>query len=244
MGFGLALLFSFPLVVAADPPPDIPATAPWGNVRRQIQSEQDHRIGRSLPAQETEAMDVEKMLGGEAAESARARSLEDRDVGALTKAANQGDADAQYWLGFAYYAGKDVRQDVAEAARWWGKAADQGHARAQSNLGVVYYHGTGVRQDFAEAVRWYKKAADQGDAGAQNSLGVAYFTGKGAPQNYVEAYFWGNLAAALGKGGAENAVASARDQAAAKLSPSELSATQKRCRQWVEAFERRRAQKR
>jgi hypothetical protein len=128
--------------------------------------------------------------------------------------------------------------------RWYKKAADQGDAGAQNSLGVAYFTGKGVPQDYAEAFRWYKKAADQGDAGAQNSLGVAYFTGKGAPQNYVEAYFWGNLAAALGKGGAENAVASARDQAAAKLSPSELSATQKRCRQWVEAFERRRAQKR
>jgi TPR repeat protein len=110
-------------------------------------------------------------------------------------------------------------------------------------VGNRYCEGKGVPQDNAEAVRWWKRAADQGDAGAQNSLGVAYFTGKGVSQNYAEAYFWENLAAALGKGGTDKSVASARDQAAAKLSPATLSATQKRCRQWLEAFEKRRAQK-
>ena len=159
------------------------------------------------------------------------------------KAADQGEAWAQSCLGLAYDRGQGVPQDYAEAVRWWKRAADQGNADAQNLVGSACYAGKGVPQDYAEAVRWWKRAADQGDAGAQNSLGVAYFTGKGVPQNYVEAYFWGNLAAALGKGGTEKSVASARDHAAAQLSPSELSATQKRCRQWLDAFEKRKAQK-
>ena len=99
-------------------------------------------------------------------------------------------------------------------------------------------------QDYAEAVRWYKKAADQGDADAQYDLGVAYYNGEGVPQDYAEAYFWENLAVALNADAKRDFLAKSRDDAGARLSPSQLSATQKRCRQWLEAFEKRKAQER
>ena len=54
------------------------------------------------------------------------------------KAAEQGDASAQYNLGNGYRRGKGVTQDYAEAANWYRKAAEQGNAWAQSNLGVMY----------------------------------------------------------------------------------------------------------
>ena len=41
-------------------------------------------------------------------------------------AAEQGDAAAQYNLGFAYYNGEGVEQDYAEAVKWWQMAAEQG----------------------------------------------------------------------------------------------------------------------
>ncbi|MSO74665.1 MAG: sel1 repeat family protein, partial [Alphaproteobacteria bacterium] len=65
--------------------------------------------------------------------------------------AEQGDADAQYKLGWMYRDGQGVLQDYAEAARWYRKAADQGDAWAQTNLGWMYNHGQGVAQDHAEA---------------------------------------------------------------------------------------------
>ena len=61
-----------------------------------------------------------------------------------------------------YDQGEGVKQDYAEAVRWYRKAADQGDADAQFCLGVMYYNGNGVKQDYAEAVRWYFKAAEQG----------------------------------------------------------------------------------
>jgi len=70
-----------------------------------------------------------------------------------------------------------VKQDHAEAARWYRKAAEQGHADAQYNLGVMYENGQGVRQDHAESVRWYRKAAEQGHAEPQYNLGVMYENG-------------------------------------------------------------------
>ncbi|HJX51885.1 MAG TPA: tetratricopeptide repeat protein, partial [Polyangia bacterium] len=159
------------------------------------------------------------------------------------KAADQGDASAQANLGRAYDNGEGVPQDYAEAARLFRKAADQGNASAQSSLGLAYFRGKGVPQDREKAARLFRKAADQGNASGQHNLGRAYFAGLGVPLDYREAYFWANLAAAINKDVKEDSFASLRDGAAAKLSPAELSAVQKRCRQWMDAFEKRKAQK-
>ena len=59
----------------------------------------------------------------------------------LRKAADQGYAPAQYYLGRAYSSGDGVAEDLAEAVRWYRKAADQGDAAAQCSLGVIYELG-------------------------------------------------------------------------------------------------------
>ena len=74
-------------------------------------------------------------------------------------AAERGDADAQVSLGFCYYFGKGVKQDDAEALKWYRKAAEQGHTTGQINLGNRYANGEGVEKDYAEAVKWLRKAA-------------------------------------------------------------------------------------
>ena len=77
-----------------------------------------------------------------------------------------------------------MKQDYAEAVRWFRKAAEQGHAGAQSNLGVMYKNGQGVKRDHAEAVRWFRKAAEQGQAKAHYNLGVMYANGQGVRQDH------------------------------------------------------------
>ena len=57
------------------------------------------------------------------------------------KAADQGDADAQWILGFMYEKGKGVAKDESTAVEWYRKAADQGYARAQRNLETMYAQG-------------------------------------------------------------------------------------------------------
>ena len=106
------------------------------------------------------------------------------------QAAERGDAHAQALLGNMYANGRDVRQDYAEAVRWYRQAAEQGHAVAQKNLGVMYYEGRGVRQDDAEAVRWYRQAAAQGFAAAQTLLGMMYENGRGVHQDLALAQEW------------------------------------------------------
>ena len=51
------------------------------------------------------------------------------------KAAEQGHADAQTYLGYCYKSGQGVPKDYSEAVKWYRKAAEQGNASAQNNLG-------------------------------------------------------------------------------------------------------------
>ena len=61
-----------------------------------------------------------------------------------------------------YDSGRGVRQDDAEALRWYRKAAEQGYAKAQYNLGLMYANGHGVHQDFDLSKEWFGKACDGG----------------------------------------------------------------------------------
>jgi hypothetical protein len=66
-----------------------------------------------------------------------------------------GMANAQFMLGDMHIKGFGVRQDWAEAAKWYLQAADQGHPVAQFMLGVLYSSGLGVLQDNVQAHRWF-----------------------------------------------------------------------------------------
>ena len=50
------------------------------------------------------------------------------------KAAEQGNADAQYNLGIMYSFGKGVPEDDAEAAKWFRKAAEQAGRRLRASM--------------------------------------------------------------------------------------------------------------
>ena len=76
--------------------------------------------------------------------------------------AERGNAQAQFNLGMMYENGQGVRQDYAEALRWYRKAAEQGYAKAQYNLGLMYANGHGVHQDFHLSKEWFGKACDGG----------------------------------------------------------------------------------
>ena len=76
--------------------------------------------------------------------------------------AEQGDANAQYNLGFMYDKGIGVLQDFTEAVKWYRLSAEQGFATAHTNLGVMYENGTGVLQDNVTAHMWYNIASANG----------------------------------------------------------------------------------
>jgi len=77
-------------------------------------------------------------------------------------AAAQGDADAQFGLGFMYANGNGVPQDYKEAEKWFRLAAAQGDADAQFGLGAMYYAGLRVNEDYVQAYKWFDLSAAQG----------------------------------------------------------------------------------
>ena len=84
------------------------------------------------------------------------------NINSYRKAANQGDAEAQFNLGLTYKEGQEVQQDNKMAAKWYQKAAQQDHITAQFNLGLLYQDGKGIRQNKTNAKEWYGRACDGG----------------------------------------------------------------------------------
>ena len=80
----------------------------------------------------------------------------------LQRLADQGDAQAQFELGFRYAHGYGVSRDDQEAAKWYRQAADQGDGDAQHALGVMYDEGQGVPKDYVLAHMWLNLAAAKG----------------------------------------------------------------------------------
>jgi hypothetical protein len=145
-----------------------------------------------------------------------------------TPLAEQGNALAQFGLGYVYEHGQGVPHDFVQAAKWYRLAAEQGNADAQLKLGTMYNSGWGVPKTYAEAAKWWQLAADQGLAVAQHHLGGMYYSGKGVPKDYVLAHLWFNLAAAQG---IEDAV-KARDAVAKLITPDQLGKAQQLAREW------------
>lgn len=113
------------------------------------------------------------------------------------RAAQAGDANAQYTLGEWYENGLGRRENPEKAFFWYQRAAAQGHAGARRKfeedcrsayyrerlaaeggdpdacyaLGARHEMGDGVRRDRGRAMRWYRRAAKGGDPEAAYALG-------------------------------------------------------------------------
>src|SRR3954468_22662529 len=85
-----------------------------------------------------------------------------QSIDELTKAADEGDATAQFTLGMRYSRGDGVPVDLGTGAAWFTKAALQGDPDAQLNIGMMYERGDGVTRNLRTAAEWYGKAANQG----------------------------------------------------------------------------------
>jgi hypothetical protein len=146
----------------------------------------------------------------------------------LKPLAEEGNAEAQWYLGVMCHDGQGVPQDYNEAVKWFRKAAEQGYAKAQFNFGVMYRRGHGVQQDNTEAVKLYRKAAEQGFAEAQLNLGVMYAEGQGVQQDFVQAHMWIDLAAASG----DRSAVKDREIVASKMTPSQIAEAQRLAKEW------------
>lgn len=126
---------------------------------------------------------------------------EDRSPEELLRAAQAGDAQAQYdWALHLTYRDEP---DLAQAALWFRRAAEQGHRAAQFDLGRAYVVGRGVERDRTEGAKWFRLAAEQGHPGAQTSLGFAHEWGLGVALDQREAVKWYRRSAEQGSSSAQ-----------------------------------------
>lgn len=110
-------------------------------------------------------------------------------------AAENGDADAQFKLGYCYDNGSGVKKDHAEAVKWYRKAAEQGHPEA--NLALAADDGV-TQENIKDVLPWILKIAERGNARAQYGMGVCHENGIGVQKDPKLAVYWYRLAADKG----------------------------------------------
>ncbi|MBF0152150.1 MAG: sel1 repeat family protein [Magnetococcales bacterium] len=153
-------------------------------------------------------------------------------VVAVRVLAEQGNPRAQHNLGALYMEGKGVKQDSAEAARWFRLAAEQGDHLSQHNLGILLLRGVGTPADPGAAFAWFSRAAERGNPRSLFSLGGMLLEGLGVEQDVAQAYMWFCLAAEESPPEARHETETVRDHVAALLSPEQIEPIHARARQW------------
>ena len=110
----------------------------------------------------------------------------------FTPLAEQGNEEAQLFLGKMYMLGQGVLKDPAQAIKYFKASAAQGNADAQFFLGSMYLL---PQTDIGEGVKWLRISAEQGNQDAQWLLGKTYMQGvKESPRDLVQAEMWLRLA--------------------------------------------------
>ena len=122
------------------------------------------------------------------------------------KAAEQGHAEAQLWLGNCYYLGEGVPKDEAEAERWWRKAAEQGQADAQKALArqVRNRRTSSLRTNNGSPQTQNMNGKSTGDGTFEYNMGALAFQ----RSDYSDALQWFRKAAAKGNGAAQSMIGS------------------------------------
>ena len=85
------------------------------------------------------------------------------------QAAQNGDPNGYFLLGFFYYQGEGVTQNFTEAIKWFKKAANNGLSNSYGFLGACYI----TQKNYVEAINWFKKAINNGDC-CYADLGACY----------------------------------------------------------------------
>ena len=84
--------------------------------------------------------------------------------------ANKGYAPAQNYIGFRYYNGEGIAQNLDSAIYWIKAAAAQGDITAASNIGYLLLDSPEIPHDTIEALNWLEIAAEGGVRDAQIKL--------------------------------------------------------------------------
>lgn len=111
--------------------------------------------------------------------------------------ANEGNAEAQFDIAYAYFNGEGIERDYASAAMWFKRSARQNYAKAQYNLAYCYMNGRGVPRNYDKASDLLHQSANNNYKRAQLTLADCYANGILVEQNEKESQKWMAMAANL-----------------------------------------------
>ena len=106
-------------------------------------------------------------------------------VNQLTIRAENGDAAAQYFLGFLSWS-----ESPELAFKWFERSAQRGCLEGILNVAQNYSEGQGVEADQQAAFEWYLRAAEADDKTAMKMVAHHYREGLGVDQDLEQARYW------------------------------------------------------
>ena len=115
----------------------------------------------------------------------------------MRKAAEAGNAEAQYNLGYCYQAGIEVPQSDSIANTWYQLSAAQGWKDAQFKIAYSYSNGRGYKKNDSLAFHWTLECARQNDPDCMFNLVGLYQTGTGVGRNLDSMIAWASRLGAL-----------------------------------------------
>lgn len=105
-------------------------------------------------------------------------------------AAEEGDPEGQYCMGFCYAIGEGVKKSSRKAMRYLSMAARQGEPNAQLMLGSFYCQGKHVIKNQKKAFRYFISSAEKGNPTAQYFVGRYFVEGIHGEQNRSVGIGW------------------------------------------------------
>ena len=118
----------------------------------------------------------------------------DKAMALIKPLAEQGNPEAQYFMGTFYWYGSGITRSSPIAQKWFSKAyatwlaaAEQGDVSAMVEISRMINSGLGVERDVDAALKWIYKALATGAAEAYAVLGDMYMEGDGVEKSLEEA---------------------------------------------------------
>lgn len=108
----------------------------------------------------------------------------------MEEIANNGNANAAYFLSLLYFEGEICKQNLKKGAHYLKLAALNGHADAQLEIGVSAFHRYESEEEKANSFYWIHEAALNGLPEAEFILGFFYSNGFGCKLNKKLGQMW------------------------------------------------------
>lgn len=108
----------------------------------------------------------------------------------LKQAAELGNAESQYNLGYCYQAGIGIEQNSKKAIEWYSKSAEQGWNDGLYAMMMAYGSGNGVQQNFNKAFSFAIKCAENGDGTCMFNVINCYKEGIGTEKDIDKMLEW------------------------------------------------------